>query len=445
MSDRLESGRPRPGGEGLGGVGLDRPERDGPERDGPGPGRPHAVAVAPAATAPAGVPGVTGAVRRLAGELGEAGELPAYVYDLGHLRSHAAMIRDALSVPGAPELFYAAKANPDPEVLAALAPYVDGVEVASGGELAHVRRVLPGVPLAFGGPGKTDAELALAVCEAERIHVESPRELTRLAAIARDAGRTADVLLRVNLAGERRGAALAMSGPFGMDPELIDACPPILADAPWLRLRGVHAHLASGLAAPAMLRQSAEILAWARPWLARAGCDTPEINLGGGMAVDYTAPGEVFDWRAYGQAIARLARPGETLRIEPGRAISVYSGWYVTRVLDLKRAHGEWYAVLLGGTHHLRTPATKNHDQPCTVLPAAGPGPRPAGPVSLIEHERVTLVGQLCTPKDVFARRVPVTRLAVGDTVAFGMAGAYAWNISHHDFLMHPKPSFHTV
>ncbi|GLW26644.1 hypothetical protein DI270_029405 [Microbispora triticiradicis] len=33
--------------------------------------------------------------------------------------------------------------------------------------------------------------------------------------------------------------------------------------------------------------------------------------------------------------------------------------------------------------------------------------------------------------------------LAVGDVVAFAMAGAYAWNISHHDFLMHPKPEFH--
>ncbi|MBE1560338.1 diaminopimelate decarboxylase [Nonomuraea africana] len=32
-----------------------------------------------------------------------------------------------------------------------------------------------------------------------------------------------------------------------------------------------------------------------------------------------------------------------------------------------------------------------------------------------------------------------------GDVVEFAMAGAYAWNISHHDFLMHPKPGFHYV
>jgi diaminopimelate decarboxylase len=57
----------------------------------------------------------------------------------------------------------------------------------------------------------------------------------------------------------------------------------------------------------------------------------------------------------------------------------------------------------------------------------------------------VTIVGQLCTPKDVLARGVQVPGLGAGDLVAFGLAGAYAWNISHHGFLMHPEPGFHYV
>ncbi|MBA9001909.1 alanine racemase [Thermomonospora cellulosilytica] len=374
---------------------------------------------------------LTEAVRRRAEELAAEEKLPAYVYDLAALREHVAGIRDALR--DGPELFYAAKANPDPLILATLAPYVAGVEVASGGELAHVREVLPDTRTAFGGPGKTDAELEQAVAEAERIHIESPYELERLAALRREA----DVLLRVNLAGERRGAALAMSGPFGMDPETIEQCRGILARAPWIRLRGVHAHLASGLDADAMVRQSAEILDWARAWLQDTGCaDAPEFNLGGGMAVDYGDPGNRFDWARYGREIAALARPDETLRIEPGRAISVYAGWYVTQVLDVKKAHGHCYAVLRGGTQHIRTPVTKNHDQPFTLIPQGRTGPQAT-------NTPVTLVGQLCTPKDVFARQVPVDHIAVGDVVAFSMAGAYAWNISHYDFLMHPPPGFH--
>lgn len=78
-------------------------------------------------------------VQTLAGK----GELPAFVYDLAALREHAAEVKAALSAPGAPEIFYAAKANPDAPILQAVAPYMDGIEVASGGELAHVREALP--------------------------------------------------------------------------------------------------------------------------------------------------------------------------------------------------------------------------------------------------------------------------------------------------------------
>jgi diaminopimelate decarboxylase len=354
--------------------------------------------------------------------------LPAYVYDLAALRAHAAAIRHA--VPA--ELFYAAKANPDTWILTALAPYLDGVEVSSGGELAHLRAVLPGARLAFGGPGKTEAELdAASAPPVDRIHVESPLELRRLAALRREA----DVLLRVNLPVTAAGAALRMSGPFGMDAEALGACLDLLARAPWLRLRGMHAHLASGLEAGPLLEVAAQVLGWARLWL--NGLEGPvEVNVGGGMAVDYRDPGRRFDWAAYGAGLSSLRRPDEVLRIEPGRAVTAYCGWYVTDVLDVKRTHGTWYAVLRGGTHHLRTPVTKGHDQPFTVLPV-GDGPGTGGPV--------TLVGQLCTPKDVFAREATVERIAVGDVVAFAMAGAYAWNISHHDFLMHPKPGFHYV
>ena len=112
-----------------------------------------------------------------------SGELPAYVYDLAALRAHAAAVRDAL--PERVELYYAAKANPEPEILAALGAYVDGYEVSSGGELAHVAEAVPGRPLAFGGPGKTPDEVAAALERGvERFHVESEYELRMLAELA---------------------------------------------------------------------------------------------------------------------------------------------------------------------------------------------------------------------------------------------------------------------
>ncbi|MER6949802.1 type III PLP-dependent enzyme [Nonomuraea sp. NPDC000554] len=339
-------------------------------------------------------------------------DVPAYVYDLPALDEHAAHVRRALA---GTELYYAVKANPDAELLRVLARHVDGFEVSSGGEHAHVSALFPDRPLALGGPGKTDDELRLPH---HRIHVESPNELRRLLATGGDA----DVLLRMNPDLPVEGAALTMSGPFGMDDAGVQECLPLFTDR--VRLRGLHVHLASGLDAPQLLRLAATLL--------DIGHD--EVNLGGGMAVSYADPGARFDWSGYGGGLAALRRAGQRVRIEPGRALTAYCGSYVTRVVDVKRVHGEAYAILLGGTHHLRTPVTKGHDQPFTVLPTGG-GPG-------VTDEPVTLVGQLCTPKDVFARNIR-TSVRVGDTVVFGMAGAYAWNISHHDFLMHPKPRFH--
>ncbi len=398
------------------------------------------------------------AVRELAARLGrEADGLPAYVYDLDELAAHLTAVKAAL--PSRAELFYAVKANPDPAVLRVVARRVDGLEVASGGELAHAAATAPAARLAFGGPGKTVAELAAGVrLGVFRYHVESPHELRQLGAAALAADAVAEVLLRVNLPGDAvdplpaadSEAGLVMGGaptPFGMDPSLLDRCASWLAEgspqARAVRLRGLHAHLASGLDAPAALAAAGRVLDFARRWCARHGIRDPEINLGGGMAVDYRRPDERFDWTAYGRGLAPAARPDETLRFEPGRALTAYCGWYVTRVLDVKSSHGKMFAVVAGGTHHLRTPAAKGHDQPFAVLP--GPAwphawDRPAAPSG-----PVTIVGQLCTPKDVLARDVHVPGLRAGDLVAFGMAGAYAWNISHHGFLMHPEPGFHYV
>lgn len=346
--------------------------------------------------------------------------LPAFVYDLAELDAHMRTVRAALK---GIELYYAVKANPDPELLRVLARHVDGFEVSSGGELAHVRALFPDMPVAFGGPGKTDDELFSPVT---RLHVESPGELRRLLA----SGRAADVLLRVNLKVPLDGAALAMGGgatPFGMDPQGIAECLKLLAAQDKVRLRGIHAHLASGLDAHRMLEMAAATLDYVRGLGITETGSVIEINLGGGMAVSYTEPDRLFDWQTYGRGLAELRHPGEVLRVEPGRSLTVYCGRYVTRVIDVKRVHGELFAVVAGGTHHIRTPATKGHSQPMVIRE---PG------------EPITIVGQLCTPKDVLARRVPVA-LRPGDIVEFTMAGAYAWNISHHDFLMHPKPSFH--
>ena len=109
----------------------------------------------------------------------------AYIYDLAGMQEQVrAMVR---TMPLNTRLFYAIKANPDPRIIEALLPVVKGFEVASIGELLKVRAVSREVPILFGGPGKKESELRLAIeHNVSYIHVESLLELRRIIAIAKE-------------------------------------------------------------------------------------------------------------------------------------------------------------------------------------------------------------------------------------------------------------------
>jgi len=382
-------------------------------------------------------PRVAAAIARMRDESDEA--LCAYVYDLPSLQAHASWMKACL--PEGYELYYAAKANAEAQVLRTLAPWVDGFEAASGGELRWLHEQQPGHPLLFGGPGKLDSELALAVSlPACTVHVESLGELQRLADIAAKAGKTVPVFLRMNIAVPgMRDTRLMMGGrptPFGLDEDALPHAMQCLRTNPQLRLEGFHFHLMSHqLDVPLQLDLVRAYVEAALHWRDRYGLSFRVVNAGGGFGIDYTDHARSFDWQAFCDGLAESGmtrRHDLRIRFEPGRFVSVGCGYYVMEILDIKRNHGEPFAVARGGTHHFRTPAAQGHDHPFHVIR----GDRP--PVLL--QENVTLVGQLCTPKDVLARRQPVEALAPGDCLVFPLAGAYAWNISHQNFLMHPPP-----
>jgi diaminopimelate decarboxylase len=371
--------------------------------------------------------------------------LCAYVYDLEALHQHAAA-RVAALPPGF-ELFYAIKANSELPILQTLAPLVHGFEVSSGGELAWVRQHFADVPLIFSGPGKTDAELALALDEGvQALHVESRHELERLAWLARERGIRAPVLLRVNLALEGIQATTLMMGgkptPFGIAGDQLPGILDWLRNQPHIQLLGFHFHLMSHqLDAAAHLKLLAAYLEQVRQWRDEYRLTSLEqINVGGGIGVNYREPERQFDWPAFAAGLETLSslRDGLTIRFECGRYITAFCGYYAMQVLDVKHAFDRPYVVARGGTHHFRTPPAQGHSHPFRVLPVdAWPHPYPRPQVS---NARVTVVGQLCTPKDVLAADAPVERIRAGDLVVFPYAGAYAWHISHHDFLRHPHP-----
>ncbi|HWN27036.1 MAG TPA: type III PLP-dependent enzyme, partial [Actinomycetospora sp.] len=367
-----------------------------------------------------------------------------FSYDLRALREHVQTVVAAL--PDRCRMFYAVKANSDERVIAALDGVVAGFEVASGGELAAVGDAAPDATVLMGGPVPTDDELAAGlVAGVTRFHVESALGLHRLADQARRAGTTADVLLRVNLAGPFPAATLAMAGrptQFGIDESDLPAAVDAATTLPGLRLAGFHLHSLSNNLSPAthlaMLGHYRDVVLG---WEERFGVRAEVVNVGGGIGVDYAALDTPFDWESFCAGLAELLAtfPAHWREIdfECGRFLVARCGVYAAEVLDVKHTHGHAYALVRGGTHHFRLPSSWQHSHPFRVVPVeAWPEGRPRPEVV---DEEVTICGELCTPKDTLAR-APVARLRAGDVVVFEAAGAYGWDISHHDFLRHPHP-----
>ena len=382
----------------------------------------------------------------------------AYVYDRAELRARAQAVRDAL--PAGSTLLYAVKANGHPDVLDALASVVDGFEVASGGELALARiaraagarwpgsasvaGARPAHEIHFGGPAKTDVELAGAVEAEATINVESALELRRLAVVAETAGVRVNVVLRVNRAHAALPGSHAMTGtptPFGIDEDGIADVVELAWSHPALRLAGFSLHAVSNnLDAMAHARFVVDAVHWASAAADRYGVALRIVNVGGGFGVDYTSDRR-FELSQFAKALSSLSMPaGARLVFEPGRFLTADAGWYAAEVLDLKRNHGRWFAVLRGGTHHFRLPAAWGYSHPFTVLGIdawARPYDRPE-----VRDVAVDAVGELCTPRDVLTRDQHVPLLRVGDVLVFSRVGAYGWDISHHEFLRHDPPTF---
>jgi diaminopimelate decarboxylase len=369
------------------------------------------------------------------------GQTPFYAYDRSLIAARVAGVRQVL--PQGVHLHYAIKANPMPALVGFMRPLVDGMDVASAGELklaldagADPRTI------GFAGPGKRDAELRQAVAAGVLLHAESARELEVLAASAQALGRPARVALRINPDFELRGAGMHMGGgpkPFGIDAEQVPAMLHAMA-RDGLAFEGFHIYPGSqnlrGSVIAESLHRSVELVL-------RLAHDAPApvryVNLGGGWGIPYVAGERRLDLAPVADALAQVqaalgrALPEAQMVLELGRYLVGEAGIYVARVIDRKVSRGQVFLVTDGGMHqHLA--ASGNFGQVIRRNYPVVIGNR----LQAAERESATVVGPLCTPLDVLAERMELAVAQPGDLVVVLQSGAYGATASPQAFLGHP-------
>ncbi|MBU6206336.1 MAG: pyridoxal-dependent decarboxylase, exosortase A system-associated [Alphaproteobacteria bacterium] len=371
----------------------------------------------------------------------EAGDTPLFVYDFALVKARIAALRAAL--PAEVALHYAVKANPFPPLVAAMVGEVDGLDVASGGELARALQAGKAAhAISFAGPGKRDAELAAALEAGVIINLESEGEAHRALSIAKEMHVKPHLAVRVNPDFDLRGSGMKMGGgakPFGVDaarvPDLVRSL--FQAGADW---RGFHIFAGSqALDAAAVAEALAASVSLTAKLATEIGEAPPHVNLGGGFGIPYFAGDAPLDVREVGAQLSAVLAPrpealaATTFSLELGRYLVGEAGVYLTRILDKKVSHGETFLITDGGLHHqlaasgnFGTVVRRNY--PVAIASRFGAPP----------EDVVTITGCLCTPLDRLADSVHLPEAEVGDLVALFMAGAYGASASPQAFLAHP-------
>ena len=369
------------------------------------------------------------------------GQTPFYAYDRALIGARVQALRALLPAPI--QLNYAMKANPMPALVGWMQGLVDGVDLASAGELKVALDA--GVDprhISFAGPGKRDTELHQAVAAGVLVNVESVRELALLQQASALAGRAARVAVRINPAFELKGSGMKMGGgakPFGVDEDQVPALLGQIGRA-GLAFEGFHVYAGSqNLNAAALGEAQQKTLELAIRMAQHAPSAVQTLNLGGGFGVPYF-PGErrldiqrVCDKLADLVQHAQTELPHATLALELGRYLVAEAGVYVSRVLDRKVSQGQVFLVTDGGLHH-HLAASGNFGQVLRKNYPVTIGNR----MAMQETEVVSVVGPLCTPLDVLAERVPLPVAQVGDLVVVYQSGAYGASASPQAFLGHP-------
>lgn len=354
-------------------------------------------------------------------------QTPCYKYDLKLLRDTLDTIKS--SIEGLPHfhVHYAVKACSTPEILQTISAAGLGADCVSGGEVVRAAEngFLPET-IVFAGVGKADWEIETALdLGISMFNVESLPELEVINEIAEAKGKVANVSFRINPNVDAHTHAKITTGlnenKFGLAME--DMIPAIhrAQTLSNVTFKGLHFHIGSQITEMEPFIALCERINELQEILENEGIKIENINVGGGLGVDYINPeaNHIPAFKSYFEVFKQHLnlREGQQLHFELGRAIVAQCGQLLTRVLYVKHGHQKKFVIVDAGMTDLIRPALYDAYHKPVNLTAEN-----AGETTFDTYD---IVGPICESSDVFVKdhQLPLTKR--GDIIAFRTAGAY--------------------
>ena len=350
-------------------------------------------------------------------------ETPFYYYDTDLLRDTLRAINQEVAKHEGFVVHYAIKANANPKVLNIIAQAGLGADCVSGGEIkASLSAGFSPRKIVYAGVGKADWEINLGLDkDISCFNVESTAELEVINELAGRRGKIARVALRINPDVGAHTHSNITTGlaenKFGIAMRDMESVIEIATEMTNIQLIGLHFHIGSQILNMGDFAALCNRVNDLQRQLERRKIMLENINVGGGLGIDYTHPNRVSipDFKSYFDTYARLLRlrEGQKLHFELGRAVVAQCGSLITRTLYVKQGAVKQFAIVDAGMTDLIRPALYQAYHKIENISSDGP------------KATYDVVGPICESSDVFGKSVDLNETKRGDLIAIRSAGAY--------------------
>ena len=347
---------------------------------------------------------------------------PFYYYDMAMLRRTLELYKEQTDKYGY-KAHYAVKANSDRRILALVKEFGLGADCVSGGEVALALELgFDPESIVFAGVAKTDEEILLALdAGIGCFNCESIQEIERIDELAWEKGCRARVAVRVNPDVDAKTHRYISTGneedKFGISRHAFQELVGVLKSSQSIKFTGIHLHVGSQITDMRVFKETCIRALEMEEQFNNAGLQVLNINLGGGLGVDYDNPQDnpFPRFKEYFEVISDNlpAKEGRQVHFEPGRSLVAQCGDLISRVIFVKKGLDKKFVILDAGMNDLIRPALYGAHHDVENLTSNG------GPF------RYDVVGPICESSDVWDTDVLLPATSRGDLFAIHSAGAY--------------------
>ena len=343
---------------------------------------------------------------------------PIYVYSGASIEDAYSQLSSSISDTNT-EINFALKANSTLGILSLLSKLGAGADIVSGGELVKALHVkINPQKIVFSGVGKTTEEIKLAIKNGiKQINAESYREIENIISIANELNTKVPVAIRVNpnisVKTHEKIATGSNDTKFGLPIEETANIYKRLSSEKNIKTMGLAIHIGSQIFDMNEFKLAyLNILSVANS-LRQEGFKVPNLDLGGGLGVDYKIAN--INFVDYGKTISDVFKGHNYgLSIEPGRSLVANSGILLTKVIYLKKTKSKNFIIVDGAMNDFIRPTLYNahHNVEPVNLSKGG-------------LEKFDIVGPICETGDYFAKDVLLSKPKEGQFLAIFSTGAY--------------------